>query len=283
MGLTIAIELSRLGYKVAGITTKDLYDCPSWRAAGYFALVSVKTSPEEQANLNELGMHTFLTYQQIEQGKHPYITKEAVRYMPVYCNIDIEAGVEDLEARGLIPPRQYVTLDFGNGVIHQDFVKYMTYFMNTTTLMCQLIAEAQRLGIPIEIKTVNSFNDVSEEVIFNCTGMGARELNQDDNMIPVRGHLLILSEELGIAHMDYMIYAKVKQNGKEEYIYLFPKNVSVIPDNTAGIPCAGVLGGTFIANVDKLSLKEQQKLDQEEFQRMIDRNQEFFFGRKSEK
>nr|MBA3816188.1 hypothetical protein [Parachlamydiaceae bacterium] len=42
MGLTAAIELSQLGYQIAGISTKNLYDLPSWRAAGYFALVSVK-------------------------------------------------------------------------------------------------------------------------------------------------------------------------------------------------------------------------------------------------
>ena len=34
MGLTIAIELARLGFKIAGITTKELYDTASWRAGG---------------------------------------------------------------------------------------------------------------------------------------------------------------------------------------------------------------------------------------------------------
>ncbi len=56
MGLTAAIELTRQGYQVSGISTKELYDLCSWRAAGYFALVSVKTSPEEQGNLNEIGV-----------------------------------------------------------------------------------------------------------------------------------------------------------------------------------------------------------------------------------
>ena len=167
--------------------------------------------------------------------------------------IDTDAGVEDLEARGMIPPREYVSLDFGNGVIHHDYVKYMTYFMNTTTLMRQLTAEVQRLGINVELKKVNSFDDVIEEVIFNCSGLGGRELNSDENMIPVRGHLVTLNDASGSAHMDYMIYTKVKQNGKEEYIYMFPKNVSVTPEHTEGLSCVGVLGGTFIPHVDKLS------------------------------
>lgn len=278
MGLTAAIELTRLGYQVAGISTKDLYEIPSWRAAGYFALVSVKTSPEEQADLNKIGLNTFLTYQEIDSGKHPYITKEAVKFMPVYCSIDTDSGVEDLEARGMIPPREYVSLDFGNGVVHHDYVKYMTYFMNTTTLMRQLTAEVQRLGINVELQKVSSFDDVIEEVIFNCSGLGGRELNSDENMIPVRGHLVTLNDASGTAHMDYMIYTKVKQNGKEEYIYMFPKNISVTPEHTEGLSCVGVLGGTFIPHVDKLSPSDQEKLDKLEFKRMLDRNSEFFQG-----
>jgi D-amino-acid oxidase len=278
IGLTTAIELTRLGYHVSGISTKSLYDNPSWRAAGYFALVSVRTSPEEQANLNEIGMDTFLTYREIEQGKHPYITREAVKYMPVYCGVETDSGVEDLESRGLIPPREYVALDFGNGVIHQGYVKYMTYFMNTTTLMRQLMAEVNRLGIAIELKEVQSFNEIPEEIIFNCAGLGGRTLNSDSKMIPVRGHLITLNELSGTDHMDYMIYTKVKQEGKEEYIYLFPKNVSVTLQNIEGLPCQGVLGGTFIPHVDKLPVSEQQQLDQTEFKRLLDRNSLFFHG-----
>ena len=118
MGLTAAIELNKLGYPVAGILTKSLYEMSSWRAAGYFGLVSVKTSLEEQADLNEVSLNTFFTYQKIHSGKHPYISKEAVKVMPIFRSIDTEAGVEDLEMRGMIPPREYVSIDFGHGVIH---------------------------------------------------------------------------------------------------------------------------------------------------------------------
>jgi len=100
----------------------------------------------------------------------------------------------------------------------------------------------------------------------------------DDSMIPVRGHLVTLNEEAGSAHMAYMIYTKVMQDGDEEYIYLFPKNSSVTPENTDGVSCAGVLGGSFIPHVDKLSVAEQIELDNAEFKRMLDRNCLFFNG-----
>lgn len=278
MGLTAAIELARQGYSIAGISTKSIYDLPSWKAAGYFALVSVKTSPEEQANLNAIGLNTFLSYQKIERGEHPYISKEAVKYMPVYCSCDTESGVEDLEARRMIPKREYVSLDFGNGVIHHDYVKYMTYFMNTSNLMTQLHHEINRLNIAIEEQTIDSFDTVAEEVIFNCSGLGGKELNSDFDMIPVRGHLITLKERAGNGHMDYMIYTKVKQDGKEEYIYLFPKTVSITPEHTEGVDCFGVLGGTFVPCTEPLSLSEQEELDRIEFKRLLDRNSEFFLG-----
>ena len=144
--------------------------------------------------------------------------------------------------------------------------------------MCQLTAEVKRLGINIEVKEVKSFDDIAEEIVFNCSGLGGRELNSDENMIPVRGHLVTLNAASGSAHMDYMIYTKVKQNGREEYIYMFPKNVSVTPQHTQGVPCFGVLGGTFIPHVDKLSPLDQEKLDKIEFKLMLDRNSEFFHG-----
>ncbi len=276
MGLTTAIELSRLGYHVAAISTKDVYEMPSWKAAGYFALVSVKTSPEEQADLNKIGLNTFLVYQKIDRGEHPYLSKESVKFMPVYCSVETEAGIEDLAAQGMIPPPENVSLDFSNGVIHHGYVKYMTYFMNTTLLMCQLVAEVQRLGINIELKKVDSFDDVVEEIVFNCSGLGGKELNSDDSVIPVKGHLVTLKETSIDGHMDYMIYTKVKQNGKEEYIYLFPKTVSVTPEHTEGLSCAGVLGGTFVLPVD--SSLDQEVLNKIEFERMLDRNSEFFQG-----
>ncbi len=145
--------------------------------------------------------------------------------------------MKTLEAKGLIPPHEDVTLEFGTGVRHENFVKYMTYFVDTTKLMKQLTAEVKRLGIPVEMETIHSFEDVEEEVIFNCSGLGGKELNQDANLTHVRGHLILLNEQAGTGHMDYMIYTKVQQKGKEEYIYMFPKAVAVSSDEKKGVHC----------------------------------------------
>lgn len=278
MGLCSAIELTRKGYTVAGITTQELYDIPSWNAAGYFALVSVKISPDEEATVNQINLSTFYSYQKILNGEHPYLSPNAVRWLPVYCSQETHSGLEELEEQGMIPPREIVDIDFGNGVVHGDFVKFMTYFFDVTTLMRELHAETMQLGISIEMGKIESFNTVAEDLIFNCTGLGGGNLAKDSKMIPVRGHLLMLNEEAGQGHMDYMIYSKVIQDGKEEYVYLFPRKEFITPENPAGTRCYGVLGGTFIPGAEKLSAEELAKLDEMEFQRLFERNKEFFQG-----
>ncbi len=280
IGLTAAIELTRKGYQVAGITASELYEIPSWKNAGYFALVSVKTDPVEQANLDNIGLCTFLEYKKISEGKHPYITAECARLLPVYCSEDTESGVEDLEKNGFIPQREYVTLDFGNGVTHPHFVKYITYFMDTTRIMLQLRAEVDRLKIPVEEKEITAFDQVSEEIVFNCTGLGAKDLNNDDQMIAVRGHLVNLNSESGIEHMNYMIYTKVKElDGSYATVYMFPKCLQVNEYDTHGRAIYGTLGGTFIPHTDSLTEGQLRKLDKVEYKKLLDRNCLFFWGK----
>jgi D-amino-acid oxidase len=278
MGLLSAIELTRLGYKVTGIWTKELYDIPSWRATGYFALVSVKTSPEEQENLNAIGMDTFKTYQIIDQGVHPYLSHDTVRMIPVYCSSDTDPGVDDLALKGIIPPREEVTIDFGNGVQYSNFVKYMTYFMDVTKIMRQLTQETAKLGIPIILKEIHSFDQVDEEIVFNCTGLGGRVLNNDQNVVPVRGHLLMLDESSGIEHMDYMIYTK-DPHFEGKYIYMFPKPSTVTSEVQEGYPSHGLLGGTFIPLPDDITAAELKQMDEENFADLRLRNALFFTGK----
>ena len=278
MGLTTAIELKRLGFQVT-ISSKDESDVPSWKAAGYFALVSVNTSPEEKDDVNQIGMYTFKTYQKIDRGEHPYLPKEAVRFMPVYCSEDTDSGIQDLEEKKEIPLRERVTLDFGNGVRHENFVKFMTYFMNTAILMTELKEQVRRLEIPLIVETIHSFGQIKEAVVFNCTGLGARQLNNDDKMTPVTGHLHLLNAKAGEGHMDYMIYSKVKDDdGKDAYVYMFPKCLQVNEEFPHGFKVHATLGGTFIRDTDTYTEAQLEELDQVEFKKLLDRNSMFFYG-----
>jgi hypothetical protein len=278
MGLTSAIELSRMGFDVRGITAKNIYDITSWRAAGSFAIISVRTAADHQQALVEIGEDTFKAYSQIARGKHPYLSPAFLRFLPMFCDRKTESGLERLVERGIVPAPQEVCLYFGEGVRHENFLQYMTFFIDTTRMMRQLQNEVKKREIPLEIRELKSFDEVEEEIIINCAGLGARALNRDDSVISVRGHLLLLGAEAGKRHMDYLINTSVMDEGKEEYIYLFPKTEIVQAACPEGIPCHGVLGGSFIPHDDRLSSSELAEVDQREFQKIFDRGSLFFYG-----
>lgn len=279
MGLTAAVELQRRGFSVAGITTKNLWDSASWRAAGYFALIKIEATAEEQKAAYEMGIETFQTFGRIVQGNHPYLSRECARFLPVYCSQKMVTGVEKLEEMDLLPPKRIVTLDF-DGVQHPDFFETHTYFINTSLIMQELLEEVKKRGIVIDIAHLNSFNDVEEEVIMNCSGMGAKQLGPDLDMVGVRGHLLMINDLSDPSHRNYMIYTTVLQEEKEEYLYMFPKNFSVTADNPQGLVTTATLGGTFIPGVDELPLDEQNLLDAQEFEKIIARHERFFYGKR---
>lgn len=269
MGLTMAIELVRNGFQVAGITAKNEFDIASWVAACYFGMVSVQTSKEEEKRHNKIALSTFITYQQIEKGDHPYIGKEFVRFLPVYCSHETEAGVEELAKVGLISKAEEVTLDFGN-VTHKNYLKYMTYFMDSAPLMQRLRQVVKSLKLAIDLQEIESFEQVQEEIVINCTGLGSKKLNNDAKLVGVRGHLIMLNSLAGNRHMNYMIYSKL-DDGK--YVYLFPKS-----QDASGLQCFGVLGASFIPSCDQMTDKELVNLDYQEFNAILARNRQFFHG-----
>jgi hypothetical protein len=272
MGLTSAVELSRRGYTVVGVTTKDLYNNPSWKAGGLFEVAATKSGPEEEKNIQEISAFSFLTYRQIETGEHPYLPCGDARLLPVYFPQGAGKALGYLEQVGLVPPREEVTLDFGNGAVYPNFAKCLTYFIDTGRIMLHLLKEMERLGIPIDIKEVSSFHDVAEEVVFNCTGLGSFELNEDANLIPLHGHLIMLNSKSGDGHMDYMIGVKLQHPNFSGWVNLFPKSLYVDAEHPEGIECRGVLGSTFYFEYENWT-------DEEEFAKLADRTS-FFFTQK---
>ncbi len=278
MGLTTAIELTNRGYKVAGIYTIDHYDSASWKAAGYFGLIAKETTPDEMNQIYDLAAQSFLVYQQIESGKHPFFSKGCAQLMPIYCDATTSRELSFLVNRKLISPKKLVALDFGNGVVHEGMYEYKTFFMNTSKLMKQLTDEVERLNIPIKTKEIYSYYDVKELVVFNCAGLGAKEINGDQKLDAVRGHLITLNSKSGHDHRHYMLSTSMLQDGKTEPLYLIPKTSLVSPKHPDGIRCAGVLGVTFIPHAGDMSDELLKKLDKKEFKQLLNRASMFFNG-----
>ena len=64
--------------------------------------------------------------------------------------------------------------------------------------MNDLFQKAKDKGIIFEKKNIVSLDDlmdVPEHIIFNCTGLGSRELFNDTDLVPVKGHLVVFTAQ----------------------------------------------------------------------------------------
>ena len=107
----------------------------------------------------------------------------------------------------------------------ERIARYETMYVETGRFLRQLTRDIRTVGGRIEVRRFATPADIAalpEALVFNCTGLGSRELFGDQELTPVRGQLAILVPQPEIQ------YAYTVDAG-----YMFPR-----PD---GI----VLGGTF--------------------------------------
>ena len=106
-----------------------------------------------------------------------------------------------------------------------NMVRYRTLYVETPRFLAQLTADFLSAGGKMRVRRFASLAELAtlpETLLFNCTGIGARELAGDEEMIPVRGQLAVLEPQHEVQ------YAFAGRAG-----YMFPRNDGVL------------LGGTF--------------------------------------
>ncbi len=259
-GLLTAIRLARSGFQVR-VIAKEIHDLPSYKAAGFFFPRPRKVSdaPEREQFL-KLGIHSYATYQLIAHGAHDFI-KAGARLVPAYYDPAIDPGFAPYIERGLIKAHEQVMISF-DGRCHYAAHEYTVAHINARELMAELHAQIQELAIPLALQEIDSFDDVEENIIFNCAGLGAKKLAHDARVIPIQGHLITLTEQP--PNLTYMINMRVVQNTpagskRDELIYFAPKD-------------EGILGITFIRGQDSLTANAH------EFDRLLERSRKFFSG-----
>lgn len=103
-----------------------------------------------------------------------------------------------------------------------------TLFIEPTPYLRALLADVRAAGATIHVRNFRSLEQVlalPERVVVNCTGLGARALFDDDELIPIKGQLTVLRPQ---PEVDYLLLA----GG----LYMFPRSDGIL------------LGGTFERN-----------------------------------
>ena len=110
----------------------------------------------------------------------------------------------------------------------EHLVRFNTMYVETGRFLRQLTEDVQVAGGRIQVRKFAAPADIAalpERLVFNCTGLGSRELFGDRELHPVRGQLAILLPQPEVR------YAFAGQAG-----YMFPRADGIL------------LGGTFERN-----------------------------------
>jgi len=144
-----------------------------------------------------------------------------IRWLPTY----VESDSPEAQSIPNFPPLNRVLAQAEHPFPLQNVVRYDTMYVETGRYLRQMIRDVQIAGDRIEVRRFATAADIAaipEGLVFNCTGLGSRDLFNDQDLHPARGQLAILEPQPEVR------YALTGGPG-----YMFPR-----PD---GI----ILGGTF--------------------------------------
>jgi len=247
IGLLTAFDLIHRGYSNITIIAEQFDDLASHKAGGLVAFVKIDIDPSMREMVDKIRADGYKFYKKIADGKDPIFKNGAV-ILPTYFPTREDSLLEPYVGV-VMKPGKDVILDFGNGK-RQRMVSYDDgIFIDTVTMMEQLKKFLDGKVVFKQMK-IHSFNEIKSNFIMNCTGLGARVLSSDDEMIPVQGHLLMLKNQ-DPSHLQYMICVEFGEGTTKEgfkvtrSFYMFPKHALGAMSHDVG-----VIGGTFIEGAD---------------------------------
>jgi len=221
MGLTTARLVQEAGFPVRIYTAALPPNTTSAVAGGQVSPFGhyreSEVTPEWMAQFQAAMAYSWKRFQTIV-GDH-----YGVRWLPTYEETRRRAIESDWmdpyypNARLLRPDEHPFPVD--------NVLTFDTMYVETPRFMAWLTDEVLKAGGTIAMRKFDSLADfasLSETLVFNCTGIGARELIGDEVLTPVRGQLAVLQPQPEVR------YAFAGNMG-----YMFPRGDGVL------------LGGTF--------------------------------------
>ena len=144
-----------------------------------------------------------------------------VRWLPTF----VERGSPEEQLLETFPPVNRVLRTDEHPFPLDNVIRYDTLYVETGRYLRQMTRDLQVAGGKIEVRRFATPADIAalpERLVFNCTGLGSRELFGDEELRPARGQLAILLPQPEVR------YAFTGSSG-----YMFPRADGII------------LGGTF--------------------------------------
>ena len=274
MGLLTTYELIERGYTNLTIIAESFENLTSHKAGGLLAQSTMSNDSDVQKLINSLSMESYKFYKDIAEYKHPNFKKGA-RFVPSYFEARDDSGLEPYVYNKVIHPAKDVIVDFGNGTKRNLVVYDDGIFIEVAELMQDLTNKLQG-KVKFKREKVKNLSKLKEMIIINCTGLGARELLNDNHLIPVQGHLIMLKNQ-NEEKINYIISVNLgkykNKNGFEvkRKCSFYPKrNIDSVEGEI------GMLGGSFIMEAN------ENMPNFEEFQVILENAKQFYGFTKAE-
>jgi len=228
VGLATARLLQQRGYSVAIYTKAMPPNTTSNIAGGLWDPVTVfdqpRVTPEFRKQFGEAGRFAFRYYQSL--AGEPY----GVRWLPVYALSTASehqppgpespsSEIEPLypEGRNLAP---------AENPFHTPFAyRRDSMLIEPAIYLAALLRDFMIAGGRIVVRDFAATRDLMslpEDLLFNCTGLGARTLFHDEELIPIRGQLSFLLPQPEVQYMT---------TGPGN-IYMFPRHDGILLGGT---------------------------------------------------
>jgi D-amino-acid oxidase len=219
VGLSTARLVQEAGFPVTTYTAALPPETTSNIAGGQFhpayAFSESAVTPEFMAQFTRALDYSWRRYQ-IMVGED-----YGIRWLPTY----VETDSPEAKTIATFPPINRMLTAAENPFPWASTLRYDTMYIETGRYLRQMIRDVQVAGGRFEVRKFATPADIvalPESLVFNCTGLGSRDLFGDADLHPARGQLAILEPQPEVQ------YAFTGGPG-----YMFPR-----PD---GI----ILGGTF--------------------------------------
>jgi D-amino-acid oxidase len=219
MGLSTARLAQEAGFPVTIYTAALPPDTTSNIAGGQFHPFSVfhpgATSPEFMSQYTRATEYSWRRFQIMVGDDY------GIRWLPTYVAGDQlqEQLTPDF------PPVNRLLAVREHPFPLEQVVRYDTMYVETGRYLRQMERDVRLAGGKIEVRRLATPADLAalpESLVFNCTGLGSRDLFGDTELEPIRGQLAILEPQ-----------PEVRYAALGDFGYMFPRADGIL------------LGGTF--------------------------------------
>jgi len=215
-GLTTAHRLRNKGHKVHVYAQLYPPHTTSNIAAGVYSpfSVAVGDSEEQKQQFERMKAVSYAALHELATSSNPEF--QGVHILDLYDFSQNAAG-------------QPVEVEFDNGVKKNGTVK-PTLFMEGCTYIQHLYEKLLEKGVERTYRTfyyADQLERLPERIVVNCTGLGARDLFDDQELKPIRGQLLYLKPQEGVNYL-----ATEKTEGKKVFFSLYPWHDRLIVGGT---------------------------------------------------